>query len=439
MLNNISKIKILLLLFFITITAITINAQTLTLQQCIDSAQLYNKSLLISRNNIEISNEKEKEAKANLIPKLKLSGDYKYFIDLPYQLMPQAAFGGPEGKFKEIEFGTPHNVNIGIQAAIPLYNPLIYSAIKTAKVAEELSELQFKKTKEQVIINVSNLYFNAQILKHQLAFIDSNLVNTTRLLKTIKLLKEQLLVKNTDIEKVQLQKAKLIIQHETVFNNLVQVLNLLKLNMGLPSTKNIDVVSKISYTGNIVYPQNPVVDIQLGNKHKDLLYSKLKTLKNSYIPSVSVYGSYNQVGFGYDKKPNNFLKFFPTTFAGIKLSFPLFNGTVTKRKINQTKIELKNSELQLSLLIDQNNIKIENAKRQREVALNTIENTNNEIKLALSVYKQTLLQQKQGLASLADILMADTGLKEAQQDNITAIIKYLKADLELKKLTGNIN
>jgi OMF family outer membrane factor len=42
------------------------------------------------------------------------------------------------------------------------------------------------------------------------------------------------------------------------------------------------------------------------------------------------------------------------------------------------------------------------------------------------------------MASLTDILLADTALREAQQANISAIIEYLKADLELKKLTGNI-
>jgi hypothetical protein len=44
--------------------------------------------------------------------------------------------------------------------------------------------------------------------------------------------------------------------------------------------------------------------------------------------------------------PTPFLNFYPIGFAGIQLSYPLFNGTVTQRKINQKKIELKISELQ---------------------------------------------------------------------------------------------
>jgi len=436
---SVHKFKVLLSFIFIATISMPVFAQVWTLQQCIDTAQQYNTTLRISKNDMAMSAEKEKEAKANLIPKLKFSADYKYFIDQPYQLMPQSAFGGPEGQFKEIQFGTPHNFNIGVQAALPLYNAQIYGAIKATKTASVLKKLQFKKTREEVFFNVSNLYYNAQILKHQLAFIDSNLVNTTRLLATMKLLHEQQLAKKTDVENVQLQEAKLKVQRQTVENNLNQVIRLLKFTMGIPADQPFDVETKIHYRADISYTPHVIVDIQLAQTQKSLLNSELKTLKNSRIPSVSLYGAYSQVGFGYDKKPNDFLKFYPTTFAGLQITVPLFNGTVTKRKINQKKIELKNSQLRLDLLNEQNNIEIKNARNQRAVALKNILNTSAQIKLAESVYRHTVLQQKQGLANITDVLMADSNLKEAQQNYIAAVVNYLKADLELKKLTGNID
>ncbi|UBM62503.1 TolC family protein [Candidatus Sulfidibacterium hydrothermale] len=439
MFKSVHKLKILLSFIFITTVSTPLFAQVWTLQQCIDTAQQYNTTLQISKNDMAVSTEKEKEAKANLIPKLKFSADYKYFIDQPYQLMPQSAFGGPEGLFKEVQFGTPHNFNIGVQAALPLYNSQIYGAIKATKTASKLKRLQFKKTREEVFFNVSNLYYNAQILKHQLAFVDSNLVNTTKLLATMKLLHEQQLAKNTDVENVQLQEAKLKVQREIVLNNLNQVIRLLKFTMGIPSNQPFDVETEIHYQANTTYTPHVIVDIQLAETQKSLLSNELKTLKNSRIPSVSLYGAYSQVGFGYDKKPNDFLKFYPTTFAGLQITVPLFNGTVTKRKINQKKIELKNSQLRLNLLNEQNNIEIKNARNQRAVALKNILNTSAQIKLAESVYRHTVLQQKQGLANITDVLMADSNLKEAQQNYIAAVVNYLKADLELKKLTGNID
>jgi outer membrane protein TolC len=49
------------------------------MQQCIDTAQVHNKNLQMSRNNMAIGEQREKEAKANLIPKVTANADYKYF------------------------------------------------------------------------------------------------------------------------------------------------------------------------------------------------------------------------------------------------------------------------------------------------------------------------------------------------------------------------
>ncbi len=414
-------------------------AQTWSLEQCIDTAQIHNKSLQIGRNNMAIGKQKEKEATANLFPKVNVVGDYKYFTDLPYQLMPMSTFNptAPEGQFREAQFGVPHNMSAAIQVALPLYNPQIYGGIRTTKIAAEITELQYKKTEEQVFFEISNLYYNIQILQHQLAFVDSNIVNTAKLLENLQLLHQQLMIKGTDVKKVELQLEQLRTQKDIIANNAEQVLNALKLSMGKPSTLNIQVETDIQFNIN-EYTNTTTVDLQLINSQNSLLNSELKTLKNSRLPTISLYGSYGQTGFGYDKKPNDFLKFFPASFVGIQLSYPLFNGTVTYRKINQKKIEIQNSQLQISLVTDQNNMLIENANRRRAVTQKTIANTLSQIDLARTVYEQTSLQQKEGTANLTDVLLADNTLREAQQNYLSAIVEYLKADLELKKLTGNI-
>ena len=383
--------------------------------------------------------QKEKEATANLFPKVNVVGDYKYFTDLPYQLMPMSTFNptAPEGQFREAQFGVPHNMSAAIQVALPLYNPQIYGGIRTTKIAAEITELQYKKTEEQVFFEISNLYYNIQILQHQLAFVDSNIVNTAKLLENLQLLHQQLMIKGTDVKKVELQLEQLRTQKDIIANNAEQVLNALKLSMGKPSTLNIQIETDIQFNIN-EYTNTTTVDLQLINSQNSLLNSELKTLKNSRLPTISLYGSYGQTGFGYDKKPDDFLKFFPSSFVGLQLSYPLFNGTVTYRKINQKKIEIQNSQLQISLVTDQNNMLIENANRRRAVTQKTIANTLSQIDLARTVYEQTSLQQKEGTANLTDVLLADNTLREAQQNYLSAIVEYLKADLELKKLTGNI-
>jgi OMF family outer membrane factor len=209
--------------------------------------------------------------------------------------------------------------------------------------------------------------------------------------------------------------------------------------MGIPITRNIQIDKQIENQDIQDYQNQQHVDLQLASTQNRFIASELSTLRNARLPSVAILGSYSQTGFGYDKKPDEFLKFFPVSFAGIQVSYPLFNGTVTNRKIKQKKIEVQNSELQVALVKDQNEMLIENAIQRRFVARQIIGNTSGQIILATTVYEQMLLQQKEGTASLTEVLLADNALREAQQAYLTTIVDYLKSDLELKKLTGNIS
>lgn len=420
----------------------TVQAQEVwTLKQCVDTAQVHNKTLQINRNHISISEQREKEAKANLIPKVTANADYKYFMELPTQLMPMNALNpqAPEGQFRDLQFGVPHNINANVQLAMPLYNPQVYGAIKNTKIANELTQLKFQKSEEQVLYDITTLYYNAQILKHQLDFLESNLINTQKLWKNMKLLKEQLLAKGTDVSKVKLQAEQLSTQRENIYNKYISILNALKLNIGIPLERNITVVSDIEQHTFLENSTVNVLDLKIIKTQNKLLNSELSTLnKSRFLPSLNLMASYGTTGFGYDKTPNDFLKFYSVGFAGLQLTYPLFNGTVTQRKINQKKLEISNNELQAQLIGDKNKMEIENAIRQRHTAQQTVVNTENQIDLAQSIYEQTILQQKQGTATLTDVLLSDNALREAQQNYLSAVIDYLKVDLELKKLTGTI-
>ena len=438
MLVNTHKLKNALFVAMV-IMAIPLQAQQWSLKQCIDTAQLKNKMLQMSANNVSIGEQRHKETVAGLIPKVNINGDYKYYFDLPYQLMPMSTFNpaAPAGQFKEAQFGVAHNLNFNVQFSLPLFNSQVLGAMETTRIGGEMSKLQQQKTKEQVFFDISNLYYNVQILQKQLAFIDSNLVNTSKLLSNMQLLKEQLMIKATDVTKVQLQLAQLNTQKEIVSSKISQVLNALKFNMGIPINQPLEIDRSIEFKNPSDFATQTTVDIRLVETQNKFLKSELSTLKNSRLPSLSLYGTYGQTGYGYDVKPNDFLKFFPVSFVGVQLNYPLFNGTVTQRKINQKKLEISNSKLQLSLATEQNLMQINNAKRTKFTAQQTVENTLAQIKLSQTVYEQTILQQKQGTANLTDVLLTDNALRETQQNYLSAIIEYLKAELELKKLTGN--
>jgi outer membrane protein TolC len=446
---NIHKLSILILLQLLLWNTSRAQQETLpqrtlpqwTLQQCLDTAKVHNKNLQMANNSQLISAQMQKEAKGNLLPKLTLNSDYRYFTDLPTQLLPLSTFSdtAPVGVFKEAQFGVPHNISANLQLAIPLYNSQIYGGIEKTKIASEITELQYEKTIEQVYFEIANLYYNAQIIQAQLAFLDSNLVNATKLHQNLHLLYEQLLAKGIDVEKVELQVAQLRNQKSTVNSRFRQVKSALRFAIGLPFNEPFEIETAIVSGIEKDFNAMLSVDYKLAQTQGKMLNSELKTINRSrFLPNINLIGSYGTSGFGYNSAPNSFLNFFPISFTGVQLTYPIFNGGVTVRKANQKRLEIDNSELKISLVAEQIAMQIANTKLQRSTNYDAIETSYQQIKLAQNIYASTILQQKQGLASVTDVLLADNALREAQQSNLSAIIEYLKADLELKKLTGNI-
>ena len=437
MLVNTYTQKAIFTVMMLTI-AFGIQAQVMTLEQCIDTALVHNKTLQMQRNQVEISHQKKEEIKGNLLPKVNVNTDYHYFTNLPYQYMPMSVFGGPEGTYKEAQFGVPHNISSNLQFALSLYNPQIKSGIQTAKIACEIKNLQLKKSEEQIYSEISNLYYTAQILTHQLRFIDSNLSNTQRLLRNIQLLKSQLMATGTDVNKVVLQAGQLNVQRATIQSAKEQAIQTLKFLMGVPSDREIRIDPEIKFEPGGHDDARPTVDMEITAAQYRLLINELSTLRKSALPTIALFGSYGVNGFGYAKGPDNFLKFHPVGFAGVQLTYSLFDGNVLRKKKKHKELELKNNELQQELVAEQNNLQIRNVTSQMSVAKLTIESTLNQISQAQTIYDQTLLQQKEGLANLNDILLAENSLREVQQHYLAAVVDYLKADLELKKLTGRM-
>lgn len=438
MLVNIHK-SIWLLAFGLWATAVS--GQQVSLDQSLDMAYQHNRQLQMSKNNLAMSVERKKEVQAAFLPKLQGYADYKYFTQLPYQLLPLSVFGGPSGQFREAQFGVPHNINTQLQLSMPLYNAQLLGGLQSARLASEMAEVQHQKTSEQLYAEVTVLYHNAQLLEHQGLLLDSNLRQSEQLLQQVKLFQTQGMAKSTDVEKVRLQQAELSIQQQQLEIARAQLLNVLKMTLGMqlsdplalePLGLQVSVATKNAQL-------TKSTDWRLSDLKRQLAEAELRTLRKSrFTPNVQLMATYGTTGFGYDQQPNDFLRFYPIGFTGLQLQYPLFNGTATQRKINAKQLEVDNTRLQRDGVADQHTVQLENAHLQRQLAIQSLDMRSQQAVLARNIDAQTRLQHRQGTASLTDLLLADQAMRAAEQNHLAAMVDFLKADLELKRLQGQL-
>jgi OMF family outer membrane factor len=430
--NTYKQISLLLLTLLF---AAKVQAQEWTLQQSLDTAMQKNRAFQIAQNQIMASELKNHESKSQLLPKVLALADYKYSSQVPYQLLPQEAFGGPEGVYKAIQFGVPHTIIGNLSLRMPIYDPQVMAGIQISESYQELSELQGVRTQEQVFLEVSILYYKVQILKNRFAFLQ---VNGEKLEKNVRLLFEQKLASRTDLDKVILQNQQLESQLFQLQSQYLTMLQQLKLAIGLPLDREMDVQTQVQIEESETPIPGLTSDFRIQEIREKMLGQELKAIKNSRIPSVHLMANYGTTGFGYRGAPESFLDFYPQSFIGAQVSFPIFNGMVTSKKIRQKELELENATLQKSLIADQTQVQYQAALRQQATAYKQIQTSESQIQLAESIYDKSVLLQQEGLATLTDILLADQSLRSAQQAYLDAMVEYLKATLELKKSSATL-
>ncbi len=430
-------ITIILVIGLTLIMNATAQGQTLSLEQCIDTALIYNRNIKLSQQDVDISTEKNREIRGNLLPKLNGIADYRYYTDLPYQLMPAAAFGGPEGTYKEVQFGVPQSLNANLQLAVPIFNGTALSATRSTQIAIELSEIQKTKTDEDVVLEVSNAYYNAQILSTQITFLDSNIINTNKLVKTTTLLHQQQIAKGTDVDRLKLQVEQITTQRSTVISQYQQVLNALKFLMGKPISDSIEVLNTKETIVKPGFESKITTDVLLIDKKIEFNNSELSGLRNSKLPVLSAYGVYGTTGFGTTGS-DSFFNLYPIGYVGAQLSVPLFNGRVTQHKIAGKKIEIIKSNIQKEIVAEKSILDLKNAEMQYSLATKNISLASSQIDLAKKIYDNTILQNQQGVANITDLLLADNALRETQQNYLVALINLRRAELEYKRVTGNL-
>jgi outer membrane protein TolC len=110
--------------------------------------------------------------------------------------------------------------------------PQAIGAITVSKRAKELNQIQFQQTEEQVVFDVSNLYYNAQLVSNQIVFIKNGLSNSEKLLSNIQLLYSQQMAKGTDVDKIKLQQSQLNTQLSKANAQYQQILKFIKTSIG---------------------------------------------------------------------------------------------------------------------------------------------------------------------------------------------------------------
>ena len=412
-------------------------ASVRSLEECIELALANDKRVLAADIDLRMAEARVDEQQANLLPKVRGVADMRHYADLPYQLLPASFFGGPEGVYREIQFGTPDNIALNVQAQLPLVDVGSWEGINVAREAERMAGMQRERSREDVVLDLSNAYYYAQVLQARRTFLDSNLLSTEAMLRNVELLHAQLLARGTDVDRLRLQRDQLRTQRERVVAQHDQVLDLLRLMMGLPPDAPLATEPASAPVQQTQATPKATAGLRIAEQGVLLHQAEIRLLKRSRLPSLHGYGLYGNTGFGPIGSESRY-DLYPVSYFGATLQVPLFNGTVITQKVRQKELELERTGMQRDAVADREGLERRRALRDETLALRTLTDAQAQLALAERIRRSTLLQHAEGLATLTDLVLADQAVRDGQQLYIDALVQLRKAQLELARLNGTL-
>lgn len=441
----VSSLLMALVAFTNKVQAQTKTKNEFSIAQCIEYANKNNlqvKNALLAIKSQEAIN---KEVTASAFPTLSANIGSMDYLKLPVSLLPGEIFGQPAGSYIPVKFGTKYNANASLQLQQLLFDGQVFVALQARRTTIAMQQKTAEVTEEMIKTNIHKIYYQLVVSKTQIGILDANIERLQKLEHDSKELYKNGFVEKLDLDKIAVQIANLQTEKLKAVNGIELGYIGLKTLMGMPVADTLILTDKISedqiktdIATNQDYQYTDRKEFQAVSLGKKLNEYNIKRYQLSYLPTVSMSGAYTK-----NAQRNQFTFFkggdwFTTSFIGINISTPIFDGFARKARITKAKIDLQQTENQLQNLRLTIDAEVTQAKMNFATAINTLDYQKKNMQLAESVYAQTKKKYEIGTGSNMEITGAQTDLVTAQTNYIAALYGAIIARVDYLKATGKL-
>lgn len=343
------------------------------------------------------------------------------------------------------QFGTKFSANAGISLQQILFDGQVFVGLLARGAAVELQQKNAEVTQESLKANIYKVYYQLSVSKTQIEMLDANIALVEKNLRDTRIIYENGFREKLDVDKETVRLSNLKTEKQKILNQISNGYYALKMLMGMPIadelvlTDNIteqDVkegvldASAYSYTDRKEYQQAEI--------SKKLLEYNVRRYKLSQIPTISLSALYAK---NAQRDKWNFIgkgDWFTVSNINLNINIPIFNGLFTKSKIKEAQLEvlkLNNQMESLKLWIDND---VEAAKNNFRNAIATMDVQKQNKDLAEKVYQQTKKKYEVGTGTQIEIVAAQTEMKSAQTNYISALYDAIIAKVDYLKATGKL-
>ncbi|MGM9712847.1 MAG: TolC family protein [Prevotella sp.] len=431
--------KILVLLAF---AALELSAkETLTLQQCLKIGIENNLQLQTSRNEIIKGCHNISENRSRLLPQINAAFGLNDNFTPPVSVTDGTAYGKQYNVTKTLQY----NSSAAIQLQMPLYNKTLYTALDISKTLDRINRLSYEKACEDLIVQISQMYFLAQNTAEQIRLVKENIRRLEGLRDITVAFYDNGMAVEVDVKRVNINIENLSVQRDNAISMLGQQYNMLKYVMDYPADEEIELTPvnpdetiKAQLTG----VSTSLYELQLLEKKQTLAEQQKKMAKEGYLPSLSLSGNFALTAYT-DKFKNWFHSgesnhWYDSNGIGLSLRIPVFDGFEKRSKIRKAQVDIDNAKLAYENATKSFQTQYLNATNEMMNSERNFKKQLDNYNLAQDVYDVTADQYREGVTSMTAVLQDEMRVSEAQNNYLSAHYNYQIANLNLLKITGQL-
>jgi outer membrane protein TolC len=411
----------------------------LTLDQCIRIALENNPDPQAATYEANVARAQRDIAAGGRLPSVNVIGGYNHYLD-SQRLIP-ARENGETGVFSRDIFAGD------LVVSLPLFTGgRIISEIEAAELIRKSAEHRLARTKEDVVFNVSSVFYGILAQQHVIASLEFSKKALQEHLKRIQYLLAAQRVARVDRLRTEVRIADLE-QSLAGEQNLLAIQSRVLTNLlGLDQSEE-----PVEPVGKLVFAKTPTPDVDkvirdaFGGRSDYLaaraaLEAQARTVdaaRAGHWPAVSLQSAYGgRWAADPTDRPSGTDGSDDVGHAGIVMDIPIFEGGRIEARVRQEKARLsaaqerlRKLELQVRLDVETAVLNIGSAGRRVEAIEKAIEQADESLRIEREKYDL-------GRGSITDVLDAQSALLDSQTNYYRALADYSTALAQLKLAVG---
>lgn len=463
-------IQIIVLLLMTSFTYSQEEKQNFTLQEAIDYALENNRTAKNAALDIDAAKQQKWETTAMGLPQINGKIEYQNWIKQQVSLLPAAAFdntqstidivndyfdvnqdnfdvNAPQG-FIPLRFGTKQTVNANVTLSQLIFDGSYLVGLQSAKVFLEISKNAKEKTDLEVRKAVINAYGNVllaeeslEILKRNIAVLEKNLDDTTKIY-------ENGLEEEESVEQLQitLSSVKSNLSNTQRLKKLAyQMLNITigkEINSKTILMDNLESLTSKNIDLGLLQLDNGVentIDYKIAQNDKTSKELLVKLEKSKALPSLSAF-----INAGYNGNNDNFdflkkdQQWFGSSLLGFTMNIPIFSSGMRSAATQRAKINLEKAEETLTETEQKIKLEIAAAKSDYQFAIEDYDNKKDNLALAERIEQKNQVKFFEGIGSSFELQQAQRQLYAAQNDLLQTMLEIINKKTALETVLNQI-